>query len=88
MSVPLHYLVETIRSWTRLMIVAAHRQNVMNTFSQREIVSFPNFPRYLAAKIMNPKRSLEFTAIFKRFFDIIEECPKEFYSLIAFVMAG
>lgn len=86
-SVPLQYLVSIVRSWTKLMIVVAHRQNVMNTYSQREIVSYPNFSPGLSAKLEDVGRLLDFTAIFKRFFDILDKCPHEFYPLFAHEIA-
>ncbi|OHT07454.1 hypothetical protein TRFO_24262 [Tritrichomonas foetus] len=86
-SVPLHYFTSITRSWTQLMIIVSHRQNVMNTYAQREILSYPNFTRDLSSKIKNPRRLLDFTAVFRRFFNIIEECPHEFYPILAVEIA-
>ncbi|OHT15448.1 hypothetical protein TRFO_14055 [Tritrichomonas foetus] len=86
-SVPLHYLLQMMRSWTELIIIASHRQNVMNTYSQRELIYSKVFPGHLSSLLENPKKLLDFAAIFRRFFLIIEEYPREFFPLFAIGIA-
>ena len=86
-SIQLNYFLCILRSWTQLMIVVSHRENVMNTYAQREIQSYPNFPKELLSKIKNPRRQLDFRTLFARFFEIINGFHSKLYIILAAEMA-
>jgi hypothetical protein len=79
----LHYLLNMFRNWSRLMILVGHRQYLLTTYSQPEVLSSSKIPRNLELTTASPKRLLEMTPVFRSFFDLILGFPSEFRFLFA-----
>lgn len=83
-SLLLHYAKETVRTWTKLMIVVAHSQNLMKTYSQQSIVTFTGFSNILVQKFKKAESFLDFSYIVRHFLEIINKFPHQLYPLLAY----
>lgn len=86
-SVPLHYLLSIVKQWTVLMINVAHKQTVLKSFNQRELVCYPDMQHHMSIYLSNPSQLLDFSNKFREFFEIIVQLPNTFYSFFTVGMA-
>jgi hypothetical protein len=78
-----HYVNGMFRYWTELMILVAHRQTLLMSYSQPEVIESPRLPPSLVTAINSPKRLLEMTSIFRRFWEVVLTFPVDCRPLFA-----